>query len=76
MNKTIYLFLFFLLLANCSLNKNSTYWNENLINDSIKDKKLLNISKKKIDFKNMTFEEFKIFLKDYSDKADFPDLND
>tara|TARA_B110001450_G_scaffold234509_1_gene238535 strand:+ start:379 stop:603 length:225 start_codon:yes stop_codon:yes gene_type:complete len=63
-------------LTSCSLNKNSTYWNENLINDSIKDKKLLNISKKKIDFKNMTFEEFKIFLKDYSDKADFPDLND
>ena len=62
-------------LTSCSLNKNSTYWNENLINDSIKDKKLLNISKKKIDFKNMTFEEFKIFLKDYSDKADFPDLN-
>tara|TARA_B110000008_G_C16494778_1_gene373602 strand:- start:188 stop:412 length:225 start_codon:yes stop_codon:yes gene_type:complete len=63
-------------LTSCSLNKNSTYWNENLINDSIKDKKLLNISKKKIDYKNMTFEEFKIFLKDYSDKADFPDLND
>tara|TARA_B110000027_G_C16073419_1_gene280161 strand:- start:164 stop:388 length:225 start_codon:yes stop_codon:yes gene_type:complete len=62
-------------LTSCSLNKNSTYWNENLINDSIKDKKLLNISKKKIDYKNMTFEEFKIFLKDYSDKADFPDLN-
>ena len=62
-------------LTSCSLNKNSTYWNENLINDSIKDKKLLNISKKKIDFKNMTFEEFKIFLKDYSDKADFPNLN-
>ena len=26
MNKTIYLFLFFLLLANCSLNKNSKFW--------------------------------------------------
>ena len=62
-------------LTSCSLNNNSTYWNENLINESIKDKKLLNISKKKNDFKNMTFEEFNIFLKDYSDKADFPDLN-
>ena len=62
-------------LTSCSLNSNSTYWNENLINESIKDKKLLNISKKKIDFKNMTFEEFNIFLKDYSDKAEFPDLN-
>ena len=62
-------------LTSCSLNNNSTYWNENLINESIKDKKLLNISKKKIDFKNMSFEEFNIFLKDYSDKAEFPDLN-
>ena len=70
-----FLLPFILILTSCSLDKNSTYWNENPINKSVEDKKLSKILKKTVDFKKMTFEEFSIFLKDYSDKADYPDIN-
>ena len=64
-----------LILSSCSLNHNSTYWNKDQIKDSVNNKKLTKITPKTLDFKKMTFEEFSIFLKDYSDKADFPDIN-
>jgi hypothetical protein len=70
-----FLLPFILILTSCSLDKNSTYWNENPINKSAEDKKLSKISKKTVDFKKMTFDEFSLFLKDYSDKADYPDIN-
>ena len=64
-----------LILTSCSLNKNSTYWNEDPLKKSEENKKLSKISQKTFDFKTMTFEEFNIFLKNYSDKADYPDIN-
>jgi hypothetical protein len=57
------------------LDKNSTYWNEDPLKKSVENKKLSIILQKTSDFKTMTFEEFNIFLKDYSDKADYPDIN-
>ena len=65
-----FLLPFILILTSCSLDKNSTYWNENLINKSVVDKKLSKILKKTVDYKSMTFDEFNLFLKDYSNKAD------
>ena len=70
-----FLLPFILILTSCSLDKNSTYWNENPINKSAEDKKLPKILKKTVDFKKMTFDEFNLFLKSYSDKADYPDIN-
>ena len=64
-----------LILTACSLNKNSTYWNEDPIKKSIEDKKLSMIMNKSSDFKMMTFEEFKLFLKDYTEKSDYLDIN-
>jgi len=64
-----------LILTSCSLNNNSTYWNEDPLKKSEENKKLSKISQKTFDFKTMTFEEFNIFLKNYSDKADYPDIN-
>ena len=62
-----YLFLpLILFLTSCSLNKDSTYWNENLIKKASEDKKLSKILKKNRDYKSMTFDEFNLFLKDYS----------
>ena len=61
-----------IILTSCSLDKNSSYWNEDSIENTQKNKK---ISKKTGDFKKMTFDEFNLFLKDYSDKTDFPDIN-
>ena len=71
-----YLFLSLILfLTSCSLNKDSTYWNEDQIKNPIKNKKLSKILKKTGDYKSLTFDEFNLFLKDYSDNAEYPDIN-
>ena len=71
-----YLFLsLILLLTSCSLNKDSVYWSENSIKKSVDDKNLSKIIKETGDFKSMTFEEFNLFLKDYSNNAEYPDIN-
>ncbi|WP_415304758.1 hypothetical protein [Candidatus Pelagibacter sp. Uisw_090] len=70
-----FLLLLILILSACSLDKKSVYWNEDPLKKSIENKKLSTILQKTSDFKTMTFEEFNIFLKDYSDKADYPDIN-
>ena len=71
-----YLFLsLILLLTSCSLSKDSAYWNEDLIKKSSEDKKLTKILKKTGDYKSMTFDEFNLFLKDYSNNAEYPDIN-
>ncbi|MDA7445567.1 hypothetical protein N8799_01955 [Candidatus Pelagibacter ubique] len=71
-----YLFLSLIVfLTSCSSNKESTYWNEDPIKKSNDDKKLSQILKKTGDYKSMTFDEFNLFLKDYSENAEFPDIN-
>ena len=71
-----YLFLSLIVfLTSCSLNKESTYWNEDHIKKSNDDKKLSQILKKTGDYKSMTFDEFNLFLKDYSKNAEYPDIN-
>ena len=71
-----FLIIFILILTSCSLNKNSTYWNENSTIKSSKNKKLSITSNKTNDFKKMTFNEFKLFLKEYANKSKYPDIND
>ena len=68
-------FFLLLILSACSLDKNSTYWNEDSIKRSVEDKKLSKIIIKNKDFKSMTFEEFNLFLKDYSNKSKFPNID-
>jgi hypothetical protein len=71
-----YLFLSLILfLTSCSLSKDSAYWNEDPIKKSVEDKKLSKILKNTDDYKSMTFDEFNLFLKDYSDNAEYPDIN-
>ena len=71
-----YLFLFLIVfLTSCSLNKDSAYWNEDPIKKFADEKKLSKILEKTGDHKSMTFDEFKLFLKDYSNNAEYPDIN-
>ena len=71
-----YLFLsLILLLTSCSLSKDSAYWNEDTIKKSSEDKKLSKILKKTGDYKSMTFDEFNLFLENYSNNAEYPDIN-
>ena len=72
-----YLFLpLILFLTSCSFNKDSTYWNEDTIKKSVNDKKLPKILKKTGDYQSMNFDEFNLFLKDYSNNAEYPDINE
>ena len=64
------------MLTSCSLSKDSAYWNEGPMKKSTEDKKISKILKKTTDYKSMTFDEFNLFLKDYSNKADYPDINE
>ena len=58
-----YLFISLVLfLTSCSLSKDSSYWNE----DSLKNA---------VNYKSMTFDEFNLFLKDYSNNSEYPDIN-
>ena len=71
-----YLFLsLILLLTSCSLSKDSAYWNQDPMKKSVENKKLSKILEKTGDYKSMTFDEFNLFLKDYSDNAEYPDIN-
>jgi hypothetical protein len=56
------------------LDKNSSYWNEDLKKRSIKKNKLSKIIKKTNDFNMMTFEEFDLFLEDYASKNNYPNI--
>ena len=65
-----------LILTSCSLNKNSSFWNEDTSIKSFKEKKKTELISKTKNIKNMTFEEFDIFLKEYSNNAKYPDVKD
>ena len=70
-----YLFLSLILfLTSCTLSKGSAYSNDS-IKKSAEGKRLSKILKKTDDFKSMTFDEFNLFLKDYSNNAEYPDIN-
>ena len=64
-----------LLLNNCSLNKDSKYWTEDDVKKNENQKKLTNILKKSEDITTMTFEEYEIYIDDYTKKSKYPDIN-
>ena len=68
-------FLFYLMISNCSLNKDSEYWTENSLKENKNSKKLIKIIKKSNDIRLMTVNEYKIYMDDYIKKSKYPDLN-
>ena len=64
-----------LLLNNCSLNKDSKYWTEDVVKKNENQKKLTNILKKSEDITTMTFEEYQIYIDDFTKKSKYPDIN-
>ena len=73
--KLISIFFIILLLNNCSLNKDSKYWTEDVVKKNKDQKKLSKILKKSDDITNMTYEEYKIYMDDYTKKSKYPDIN-
>jgi len=73
--KILIFFLFYLMLNNCSLNKDSEYWTEDSIKKKDNSKKLIKIIKKSNDIRLMTVDEYKIYMDDYIKKSKYPNLN-
>ena len=73
--KLVFISFIILLLNNCSLNKDSKYWTEDVDKKSINQKKLSNVLKKSADITTMTYEEYKIYIDDYTKKSKYPDIN-
>ena len=59
------------ILSACNLDKNSI----NLNKENIKKTKTFSVDLQDADFKKMSFDEFELFLKEYSKNSDYPDIN-
>ena len=71
--KNILIIILALLIANCSLNSDSKYWTENTSNNQNKSNKI-KLKSKDIIF--MSIEEYELYLKDYTDNSNYPDLKE
>jgi hypothetical protein len=73
--KLAFIFFIILFLSNCSLNKDSKYWAEDVVKKSKDQKKTSEVLKKSDDITNMTYDEYKIYIDDYTKKSKYPDIN-
>ena len=73
--KLILILFFILLINNCSLNKDSKYWTEDVDKKISNQEKVSTILKKSDDITDMTFEEYEIYIDDYLKKSKYPDIN-
>ena len=73
--KLVLILSIILLLNNCSLNKDSKYWTEDGVKKIEAEKKLSEVLKKSQDITNMTYEEYEIYIDDYTKKSKYPDIN-
>ena len=67
--------VFFLFISNCSLNKDSQYWTEEAVINKDMEEKLSKILKKADDIRNMSLEEYEIYIDAYSKKSKYPDIS-
>ena len=74
MKFTFILSLLFI-LSNCSLNKDSKYWTEDVEKRKENQQKLSRILKKTGDITTMTLEEYKIYIDDHTKKSKYPDIS-
>ena len=73
--KLVFIFFIILLFNNCSLNKDSKYWTEDVTKNIEDQKKLSEVLKKSEDITNMTYKEYEIYIDDYTKKSKYPDIN-
>ncbi|MDC0356316.1 hypothetical protein OAM43_04070, partial [Candidatus Pelagibacter sp.] len=70
--KLAFIFFIILFLTNCSLNKDSKYWTEDVVKKSKDQKKSSEVLKKSEDITTMTYEEYKIYIEDFTKKSKYP----
>ena len=72
--KHILIFFILIFLNNCSLNKNSKYWTEDVLIKKSDEKRFPVILEKSVDITNMTIKEYEIYLDNYTKKGKYPDI--
>ena len=65
----------FLFLSNCSLDKNSEFWNEDLIKKKENEQKISKILEKSADITSMTVEEYELYIEEYTKNSKYPDIS-
>jgi hypothetical protein len=65
----------FLFLSNCSLDKNSEFWNEDLIKKKENQQKISKILEKSTNITSMTMEEYELYIEEYTKKSKYPDIS-
>ena len=65
----------FLFLSNCSLDKNSEFWNEDPIKKRENKQKISKILEKSADITSMTMEEYELYIEEYTKKSKYPDIS-
>ena len=73
--RSIRIFLFLIILASCSFNDNSRYWNEHNEKRIAKEIELNEIKKKSKDITLITMDEYKIYIEDYTKKSKYPNID-
>ena len=73
--KLIFIFFIILMLNNCSLNKDSKFWTENIAENIKNQKKSSDALKKPKDITTMSFKEYEIFIDDYTKKSKYPNIS-
>ena len=73
--KLVFIIFIFFILNNCSLNKDSKYWTEDVVKKSEDQKKISEVLKKSEDTTNINYDEYKIYIGDYTKKSKYPDIN-
>ena len=73
--KFVFIIFIIFLLNNCSLNKDSKYWTEDVVKKNKDLTKISEVFKKTEDIANMTFEEYEIYIDEYTKKSKYPEIN-
>ena len=73
--RSIRIFFFLIILASCSFNDNSRYWNEHNEKRIAKEIELNEIIKKSKDITLITMDEYEIYIEDYTKKSKYPNIN-
>ena len=73
--KLVFNFFIILFLTNCSLNKDSKNWTEDVEKRGENKNQLSEILKKSEDITTMTLQEYEIYIDDYTKKSKYPDIS-
>ena len=73
--KNLFILSIFIFAGACSFNKNSTYWNEDPAKKRIEDNEISKIIYKSDNITSMSMKEYELYIKNYTEKSNYPKLN-